>query len=275
MRGTGEQFGHGPGASGGEQPGRVRPGEPGGRTLAVPRAVRCGLLPQRDDLLRHADQGGRARTRSTAHCDRKVCCSSVIRRTSPTVANCSPCRARPSTARSAEDSMQDTPRLALLRRRPKRTGEASFFFFDHTFQVEACKVLPGEYFVYNEDIVIQTVLGSCVAACLVDRGAGIGGMNHFLLPEGDDSSARYGAFAMELLINELMKAGRAARQPGSEDLWWGRGDPGHDAAQRGQAERRLRRALSRPGAHPDRVQGCARRDAAQGVSVSRRADGQW
>ena len=103
--------------------------------------------------------------------------------------------------------MQDTPRLALLRRRPKRTGEASFFFFDHTFQVEACKVLPGEYFVYNEDIVIQTVLGSCVAACLVDRGAGIGGMNHFLLPEGDDSSARYGAFAMELLINELMKAG--------------------------------------------------------------------
>ncbi|HOA92283.1 MAG TPA: chemoreceptor glutamine deamidase CheD [Quisquiliibacterium sp.] len=103
--------------------------------------------------------------------------------------------------------MQDTPRLALLRRRPKRPGEASFFFFDHTFQVEACKVLPGEYFVYHEDIVIQTVLGSCVAACLVDRGAGIGGMNHFLLPEGDDSSARYGAFAMELLINELMKAG--------------------------------------------------------------------
>ena len=103
--------------------------------------------------------------------------------------------------------MQDTPRLALLRRRPKRPGEASFFFFDHTFQVEACKVLPGEYFVYHEDIVIQTVLGSCVAACIADRGAGVGGMNHFMLPDGDDSSARYGVFAMEVLINDILKAG--------------------------------------------------------------------
>jgi len=103
--------------------------------------------------------------------------------------------------------MQDTPGLSLLRSRPRRPGEASFFFFDPAFQAEACKVLPGEYFVHDGDIVIQTVLGSCVAACLVDRGAGIGGMNHFLLPEGDDASARYGAFAMELLINELIKAG--------------------------------------------------------------------
>ena len=103
--------------------------------------------------------------------------------------------------------MLDTPRLAELRRRPRNRGEASFFFYDHPFGVEACKVLPGEYFVYHEDIVIQTVLGSCVAACIADRGVGVGGMNHFLLPDGGDSSARYGVFAMEVLINDLMKRG--------------------------------------------------------------------
>jgi chemotaxis protein CheD len=59
-----------------------------------------------------------------------------------------------------------------------------------------------------------TVLGSCVAACIQDRTAGIGGMNHFMLPDdGADAvqaasdSMRYGAYAMEVLINELIKAG--------------------------------------------------------------------
>lgn len=103
--------------------------------------------------------------------------------------------------------MADTPRLLHLRALPRREGQASFAFFDHAFQTEAVKVLPGEYFVYNEDISIQTVLGSCVAACIYDRGAGLGGMNHFLLPEGDDSSARFGVHAMEVLINELLKRG--------------------------------------------------------------------
>ena len=100
-----------------------------------------------------------------------------------------------------------TPLLDQLKRRPRREGEASFFYFDHSFNAEACKVLPGEYFVFNQDIVIQTVLGSCVAACISDTGAGVGGMNHFLLPDGEEGSARYGAFAMELLINEIQKAG--------------------------------------------------------------------
>lgn len=101
----------------------------------------------------------------------------------------------------------DTPLLAALKRRPHREGEASFFYFDHAFNAEACKVLPGEYFVFDQDIVIQTVLGSCVAACIADRGVGVGGMNHFLLPDGEDSSARYGLYAMEVLINEILKAG--------------------------------------------------------------------
>lgn len=65
-------------------------------------------------------------------------------------------------------------------------------------------------------VVLTTVLGSCVAACLFDGLAGVGGMNHFLLsePRGGDvafgeQSERYGAYAMELLINEMLKAGAA------------------------------------------------------------------
>ena len=69
------------------------------------------------------------------------------------------------------------------------------------------KILPCEYFVYHEDILIMTTLGSCIAACLWDREAKVGGMNHFMLPEGDAGSGRYGSYAMELLINEMMKQG--------------------------------------------------------------------
>lgn len=70
----------------------------------------------------------------------------------------------------------------------------------------------GEHHVSSDrDVVLTTVLGSCVAACLCDPLAGVGGMNHFLLPEGagagTDAGRRYGAYAMELLINDLLKAG--------------------------------------------------------------------
>lgn len=102
-----------------------------------------------------------------------------------------------------------TAGLEALRKRPRKPGEASFFYFDHHFQYHAVKVLPGEYFVTGENIVICTVLGSCIAACLWDRNLNIGGMNHFMLPEGDsaDVSGRYGSFAMEMLINEMVKLG--------------------------------------------------------------------
>jgi chemotaxis protein CheD len=104
----------------------------------------------------------------------------------------------------ASQSSLETPRS-----RPARPGEASFFYFDHHFQYNAVKVLPGEYFVTGENMVICTVLGSCIAACLWDRTLNLGGMNHFMLPDGDssDSSGRYGSYAMELLINEMIKLG--------------------------------------------------------------------
>ncbi len=103
-----------------------------------------------------------------------------------------------------------TERLARLKARIPKPGEASFFFYDAHFQSEAVKVLPGEYFVFNEDMLIMTTLGSCIAVCLWDRNARIGGMNHFMLPDNGGSGAdsgRYGSFAMELLINEMMKMG--------------------------------------------------------------------
>jgi chemotaxis protein CheD len=100
-------------------------------------------------------------------------------------------------------------RLTALKAAPRRPGEASFFFYDAHFKNDAVKVLPGEYFVHDEDLLIMTTLGSCIAACLWDRNARIGGMNHFMLPEGGGAqdSGRYGSFAMELLINELLKRG--------------------------------------------------------------------
>jgi chemotaxis protein CheD len=102
-----------------------------------------------------------------------------------------------------------TARLDRLKSAPRRSGEASFFFYDAHFQNEAVKVLPGEFFVHEEDILIMTTLGSCIAACLWDRDRKIGGMNHFMLPDGGGSndSGRYGSFAMELLINEMIKRG--------------------------------------------------------------------
>lgn len=70
----------------------------------------------------------------------------------------------------------------------------------------------GEYYASREPVIIQTVLGSCVAVCLYDPCQGIGGMNHILLPgKADlnkfDVSARYGVNAMELLINRMMNLG--------------------------------------------------------------------
>lgn len=103
-------------------------------------------------------------------------------------------------------------RLERLKAQPRKPGEASFFFYDAHFGNEAVKVLPGEFFVHDEDILIMTTLGSCIAACLWDRDRRVGGINHFLLPEaggpGDaGDSGRYGAFAMDLLIGELVKRG--------------------------------------------------------------------
>jgi len=121
-----------------------------------------------------------------------------------------PMAGMPSVGSMAADMAARKDRLARLKARVPKPHEASFFFYDAHFQSEAVKILPGEYFVFNEDVLIMTTLGSCIAVCLWDRQAKIGGMNHFMLPDnggGASDSGRYGSFAMELLINEMLKMG--------------------------------------------------------------------
>lgn len=92
---------------------------------------------------------------------------------------------------------------------------------DTRFPYEIASILPGEFFVSREPMVVYTVLGSCISACIRDPIAGVGGMNHFMLPapkehqSGDawgGESTRYGSFAMEQLINGiLMRGGNRSR----------------------------------------------------------------
>ncbi len=88
-------------------------------------------------------------------------------------------------------------------------------YFDRTFNCDAAKISPGEYYFTDKEMLIVTVLGSCVSACIRDTKSGIGGMNHFMLPESASAdrdspvseSMRYGTYAMEVLINQLLRNG--------------------------------------------------------------------
>ena len=96
-------------------------------------------------------------------------------------------------------------------------------YWDKRMNVPAAKIMPGEFYVSRSGEMIVTVLGSCISACIRDVQLGIGGMNHFMLPEqgahsssqwgsSDVSSAsRYGNWAMEFLINEILKLGGTRR----------------------------------------------------------------
>ena len=92
-------------------------------------------------------------------------------------------------------------------------------FKNREYDMDMVKILPGEFYVTTSDEIIATVLGSCISVCICDKKMGVGGMNHFMLPENknahDDSwkynqvdkAARYGADAMEHLVNEIFKHG--------------------------------------------------------------------
>jgi chemotaxis protein CheD len=92
-------------------------------------------------------------------------------------------------------------------------------YYDKTHNVWSSKILPGEFYVTTRGEMIVTVLGSCISACVRDVKLGIGGMNHFMLPEqteystdqwgsdGNTSATRYGNWAMEYLLNTLYKLG--------------------------------------------------------------------
>ncbi len=92
-------------------------------------------------------------------------------------------------------------------------------FWDNQRKTYVAKILPGEFYVTRGNESVATTLGSCVSACIRDRKIGIGGMNHFMLPltaqESDkvrwgnevSDATRYGNYAMEHLINEIIKHG--------------------------------------------------------------------
>lgn len=97
--------------------------------------------------------------------------------------------------------------------------EAINRYWDAAHDMPAAKILPGEYYVTRGGELITTVLGSCVSACIRDRAYGIGGMNHFMLPISSDvkssngvddilsMATRYGNYAMEHMINDILKHG--------------------------------------------------------------------
>ncbi len=116
------------------------------------------------------------------------------------------------------------PRAAKTAQPPALRGfEHLQRFWEPDTERWTTKILPGEYYVTCHDEAITTVLGSCVSACIRDPARGCGGMNHFMLPADSAGSrnhwldpavglaTRYGSYAMESLINDLMKLG-AARQ---------------------------------------------------------------
>nr|WP_301334482.1 chemoreceptor glutamine deamidase CheD [Variovorax dokdonensis] len=91
---------------------------------------------------------------------------------------------------------------------------ATLHYMDRELGRMAVKLLPSQYYVTTADTVLTTVLGSCVAACLIDVDNGIAGMNHFMLAEEGEGqvresaeSMRYGAYAMEVLLREMLRAG--------------------------------------------------------------------
>jgi chemotaxis protein CheD len=98
------------------------------------------------------------------------------------------------------------------------------------------RILPGEFRISSEGLQIQTLVGSCIAACIRDPVHGCGGMNHFLLPDGLQQSkadaGRYGLFAMELLINGLLGLGADRRRLEAKIAGGGRIHPrGRDIGQ--------------------------------------------
>jgi len=89
-------------------------------------------------------------------------------------------------------------------------------YWDRSQNSWSAKILPGEYYVtIQPNEIVATTLGSCVSACIRDKVFGIGGMNHFMLPVKSehasdywmDSATRYGSYAMEHLINDILKNG--------------------------------------------------------------------
>lgn len=117
--------------------------------------------------------------------------------------------------------LKSTEFLEAQKSRPKALAGFEHInrYWDKRLKLHAAKILPGEYYVSKQGEIISTVLGSCISACIWDPASGIGGMNHFMLPQsdkagpdswlasGNTASTRYGNYAMEHLINTIISNG--------------------------------------------------------------------
>jgi chemotaxis protein CheD len=114
--------------------------------------------------------------------------------------------------------------IAVHKTRPEQPPMLAAFahmqrFWDPQLDSWNVKILPGEYYVTRGEEAVSTVLGSCISACVRDPVRKVGGMNHFMLPEDVSTGSnnwldpaiglatRYGSYAMESLINDLLKLG--------------------------------------------------------------------
>ena len=205
LRGKGAERGLVPDRAGASRQRLVPTAQPSRQGVAAGRPVRCDLPAQRTDFLRSgsavkdADPHRRHPRRSWAALYRTF---------------------RELVLRVAPFPTDRTHRLLQSRFTIEEIDELNSYF-DPYLQRHAMKILPGEYALGGPRDVIVTVLGSCVAACIRDERQGIGGMNHFMLPNAKraqstgfddairdaDPAARYGVNAMELLINGLIKRG--------------------------------------------------------------------
>lgn len=96
----------------------------------------------------------------------------------------------------------------------RRDAASKLWEGPHEWTGKQKRLYIGEVAASAEPMILQTLLGSCVAVCLRDPASGAGGMNHILLPGGayDNRTARFGVNAMELLINAVMKCGGERRR---------------------------------------------------------------
>ncbi len=132
----------------------------------------------------------------------------------------------PKTSIHAEPSRRADPKISKATPRPASTVNHTAFgtlpsiplqvpSFEEAGGLKHYSIIVGEFYVSREPCIVRTTLGSCISACMYDPTTGIGGMNHFMLPESKLSStvcASYGVHAMELLINGIMKAGGNRRK---------------------------------------------------------------
>lgn len=151
-------------------------------------------------------------------------------------------------------------------------------YWDSLHQRFAAKILPGEYYVTRREEMIVTVLGSCISACIRCRATAIGGMNHFMLPQsradGDgtwagtavNAATRYGNYAMEHIINDLLKNGASRKYLEVKIVGGGRV---LKQMSDGAAEHRIRQSLFAGGGSHRQRRGRRRYLSAQGVLRSR------